>query len=396
MRTWLFSEQQYHPAWDRVDGPLRIRQPSRVIDPNVAAALTDRYFREWAVCDEVGIDIVVNEHHATLTCMSTSPLLSLAALARTTKNVRLLSLGTPITNRMDPLRIAEEIAMVDMMSHGRLEVGLVKGSDWELYNSNSNPVRMMDRFWEAHDFIVRALTSHDGPFAYDGEFYRYRNVNVFPRVLQQPHPPIWIPGSSAPSAKRIAELGYVAATFMSGFGAKAFFDAYRAAYAEAHGRPAPRDRLAYIALSVTADTEAEARARAERLRAWQYALYRVVPGTLNPPGYMSVADNVRYLRSGAATASGPVAIPTIDEMAQRGILFWGTPDMVVDQITRFHDTVGGFDHLLMQMGGQLTFEDTEDSLRLFAREVYPRLKKLTAEPVPMEVSGEVARRNAFR
>ena len=95
MRVWYFSEMAYHPAWDEglKRGSLRVVLPSGNVDPQVAHGLLNRYLDEFALCDEVGLDIMVNEHHSTATCMTVSVPMALAVIARETKKARLLSLG---------------------------------------------------------------------------------------------------------------------------------------------------------------------------------------------------------------------------------------------------------------------------------------------------------------
>ena len=108
MRTWYFSEMAYHPAWEKglARGSLRVNFPSENLDPTEAGTLLNRYLDEFALCDEVGLDIMVNEHHSTATCMTVSVPMALAVIARETKRARLLSLGNPIANRPDPVRVA--------------------------------------------------------------------------------------------------------------------------------------------------------------------------------------------------------------------------------------------------------------------------------------------------
>ena len=95
MRCWYFSEMAYHPAWDAglARGTLRVVLPSSNFDPPTAHGLLNRYLDEFALCDEVGLDIMVNEHHSTATCMTVSVPMALAIIARETKRARLLSLG---------------------------------------------------------------------------------------------------------------------------------------------------------------------------------------------------------------------------------------------------------------------------------------------------------------
>ena len=229
MRCWYFSEMAYHPAWEAglQRGTLRVVLPSSNFDPPTAHGLLNRYLDEFALCDEVGLDIMVNEHHSTATCMTVSVPMALAIIARETKRARLLSLGTPIANRPDPVRVAEEMAWLDVLSGGRLEMGLVKGAPYEIQPANSNPATLMRRYWEAHDLILKAMTTHDGPFNWEGEFFQYRSVNIWPKPIQKPTPPVWMTGMSVDTGKLAAERGHVVGTLLSGGTAKPMYDAYR-------------------------------------------------------------------------------------------------------------------------------------------------------------------------
>ncbi len=87
--------------------------------------------------------------------------------------------------------------MIDNYSQGRLEVGFVRGVPYEISAANASPVRTMDRLWEAHDLIVKAWTTHDAPFNWEGRYFNHRQVNVWPRPYQEPHPPVWIASTTA-------------------------------------------------------------------------------------------------------------------------------------------------------------------------------------------------------
>ncbi|MEJ0023514.1 MAG: LLM class flavin-dependent oxidoreductase [Alphaproteobacteria bacterium] len=387
MKVWQFSEQAYHPAFG-VPGPMRVTLPSHHLDPVEAGQLMNRYLDEYVLADELGLNIMVNEHHAAATCMSTSCMTTLSILARQTKNARLLALGMPIANRSNPVRVAEEIAMVDVLSGGRLEAGLVKGAGYEVYMSNQRPVRFIERFWEAHDLIIEALTNRGENFSWDGEFFQYRVVSLWPRPIQQPTPPIWMTASSAGSAAQHAKLGYVCATFLSGAVARSVFDGYRKAYLEAHKKPASDDRLAYLALVSVANDRKEAFRRAEHMKAYFATAARLDPQFRNPPGFASVKDNVRMMISPGPGAFRPKmrdgnvlpADPTIEQYINAGLMFVGTPDDVFGQLKQFYAEVGGFGNLLMMgQAGTLSHADTVDNLTLFSKEVMPRLQDLSIE-----------------
>lgn len=377
MEFWHFSEQSMHPAWDKIDGPTKVLVDNAHCDPQTAHELYNRYLDEWMVADRLGFNIMVNEHHASANCMSASCLLTLAILARQTSKARLLCLGVPVTNRTDPYRVAEELAMIDSISGGRLEIGLVKASPFELALSNQSPARIMDRYWEAHDFVVKALTHKGGPFSWEGEFYNYRNVNVWPRPVQQPMPPMWITASGASTGRRIAQLGYVCATFFNGAGTKPLFDAYKEEYRNTHGKPAAIDRFAYLAIMVCGSTEKEVQERVAKVKPYLEVQPRTPKGWINPPGYESVELNAMALRMGKTGRInfGLPPNPSLAEMADGGIMFAGTPDQLYDQMSRFSDKVGGIGHMLMLgQAGYLSHEETVDSLTLFSEQVAPRLR----------------------
>ena len=383
MRIYHFSEQPCPDAWAPEHKSLRVVLPSRNCDPRVMAENYHHRLDEWMLADELGLDIMINEHHATATCCCPVAAVPLAILARQTKRARLLTLGYPIANRLDPVRVAEEFAMIDVISRGRLEMGLVRGVPYEVPLSVRSAVGQMDRFWEAHDLIIKAMTSIDGPFDWQGEHFQYRNVNVWPRVYQQPHPPVWITGRSPQNIREIAERGYVLGTFLSGFQTKDLFDHYRKACADL-GRPAPApDRFSYLGIVAIAEDRKEALRRAEVMVGYLRSSGRVAEPFGTPPGYFSVKDAARMIKARGkrtTTTREGKAVDThhgaIEDLVKAGIMFVGTPDDVTSQLAEFVDNVGGLGHFLM-MGhaGHMTHEEAVDQITLVAKEVLPRLQK---------------------
>jgi alkanesulfonate monooxygenase SsuD/methylene tetrahydromethanopterin reductase-like flavin-dependent oxidoreductase (luciferase family) len=382
MRVYQFTEQAYYPTWNDHSGSLRVILPNRKCDPRVAADLFHRYYDEYQLCDELGIDVMLNEHHQTATCMSSSVVIGLAVLSRITKKARLLVLGYPIGHRPDPLRVAEELSTIDVISRGRLDMGFIKGIPYEIPASNRNPTELMDRFWEAHDFIIKAMTTHDGTFNWEGEFFHYRQVNVWPRVWQEPHPPIWSTTGSSSQARVLGERGYVMATLGTGFGTRKLYDAYRKGYVGKFGKAPGADRFAYLGLVAVAHDKEEARKRGDLIAGYLRTSAIVHVPFRNPPGYVSVEDNARMLRGETPprgfTKDGRainIHATSVDDLIDAGILFCGTPDEVYDQIVAFCEHCGGMGNLLMMgQAGFLTHEQTVDNLTLFSREVLPRLK----------------------
>ncbi len=389
MRVYHMTEQPYPDAWLPEPNSLRVTLPNGLCDPSVASGLLNRYLDEWCLADELGLDIMVNEHHSTATCMTSSCNLTLAILARITKRARLLALGIPLSNRPDPVRIAEEMSTVDLISRGRLEMGFVKGVPSEVAAVNSNPVRMMDRLWEAHDLILKAMTTRDGPFNWEGEYFQHRAVNIWPRPFQQPHPPVWITSMSPGGVRAIAERGHVLATFLSGLVAKTMFDGYRKVWLETHSTPANVDRFAYLGMAAVGNNEAQAMERAYKVAGYLRTYMQIDDAFKGPPGYVAPELVAKKLRGTAPaittikTRSGKTVdtrTSSMEDLIDSDMLFAGTPDQVFTQITRFCEEVGGLGHLLLMMqAGDLSPAETTDSLTLFGKEVLPRLKEWARE-----------------
>jgi alkanesulfonate monooxygenase SsuD/methylene tetrahydromethanopterin reductase-like flavin-dependent oxidoreductase (luciferase family) len=379
MRAWYFTEMPYPhlPPFDELS-TIRVSLPSSHFDPRLGAELYNRYLDEHLIAEEAGLDLMVNEHHQTATCIDVAAPLSLAILARQTTRARLCILGNPIANRADPIRIAEEMAMIDCISRGRVDAGFVRGVPYEIFAANTNPTETLDRLWEGVDLCIKAWTTHDGPFNFEGRFTRRRAINVWPRPYQAPHPPVWVTGSSdVGSVKKAAGKGFVFATFLQPYPkVRMLFDAYRSAYVE-NGQPGGGG-LAFMPLMYVADTESEAETGAREL-IW-YLKAKVEPQYRNPPGYVPVEVNVGALKGqGDARASRTDGMRqmTMEDQREQGVVMYGTPDSVIKQIHRQYERIGGFDHLLMMMqAGFLDHKRTVANIRMFAKEVYPAIKDL--------------------
>lgn len=388
MRVFYFTEQPYTQAWGERSKwgqkMVRVDIPNRECDPHVASDLYNRYLDEYMLADELGLNVMINEHHSTATCLAASANMMLAMLARQTKKARILALGVPLANRSDPLRVAEELSMVDVISRGRLEMGFVKGVPYEVPISNLTPVRMMDRFWEAHDFVLKAMTTQDGPYSWEGEYFNYRSVNIWPRPYQQPHPPVWITALTPTSAPPIAKKKHVIATVLGGYGTRDLFDTYRKAYQEAHGVLPGNDRFAYTALVGVGATEAEGRRLGQILMGYLKTGGTVSPQFQLPPGYFTPEVAAKMIKTPYSEFKlktrdgGTVALKgsDLDGLIASAVVMCGTPDQVYRQIVDFDEAVGGLGNLvIMAQAADLSHEDTVKSITLFAKEVLPRLQE---------------------
>src|SRR6267142_924023 len=162
----LSVKEKYRTVW--------IVLPNSYYDPQKGHALYNRYLDELELAAEIGFDgISVNEHHQNAYGLMPSPVVMAAALSRRTKTAKL-----------------------DCITGGRLISGMVRGIGAEYYSMGANPAFSHARFQEAHDLVVQSWT-RPGPFAFEGKFYHFEYVNVWPRPYQQPHPPIWAPSTGS-------------------------------------------------------------------------------------------------------------------------------------------------------------------------------------------------------
>jgi alkanesulfonate monooxygenase SsuD/methylene tetrahydromethanopterin reductase-like flavin-dependent oxidoreductase (luciferase family) len=195
---------------------------SSLFDPRRAHLMYNDFMDELEFAAECGFDAVcVNEHHSNGYGLMPSPNLIASALARRTSDTALCVMGNSLALYNPPTRVAEEFAMIDVISGGRLIAGFPVGTPMDTcFAYGQNPSMLRDRYYEAHDLVMRAWTEQD-TFAFNGRFNQQRYVNIWPRPVQKPHPPIWIPGGgSVETWQWCAEMDHVYA-YLSYFGYKA-------------------------------------------------------------------------------------------------------------------------------------------------------------------------------
>jgi alkanesulfonate monooxygenase SsuD/methylene tetrahydromethanopterin reductase-like flavin-dependent oxidoreductase (luciferase family) len=284
-------------------------------------------------------------------------------------------LGNAIGIREDPLRVAEEIAMLDHLSRGRVVSGFVRGIGWEYFAHSINPTRSRARFEEAHDLIIKAWTSRE-PFQWISPNYEFRYVNVWPRPLQQPHPPIYIPGAGSTETMRwVAEHRY---SYMSVYAparvTKRWFDGYRDAAAAAGYAPDPEKLVFSVPLHV-AETDELAHEQARGPVEWLF--HKGLKQGLEivfPPGYVTPGS----LRGMLSSGMSGFAQMTYEDLLREQIVIAGSPDTVREQIARLSEELGfGAMNVLLCIG-DMPHDRVVKSMELFAREVMPAFRDSAA------------------
>jgi alkanesulfonate monooxygenase SsuD/methylene tetrahydromethanopterin reductase-like flavin-dependent oxidoreductase (luciferase family) len=202
--------------------------PNKYFDAATAHDYYVRYWNELILADKLGYDgIAVNEHHNTTYSLNPAPNLTAAAIIPQTSRAKICVYGTP-PNLELPSRVAEEYAMLDVMSNGRLEVAFPLGTGMEYWANPVNPVTARARFRESIDVILQAWTA-DGPTQFDGDFYTYRYLNPWPKPMQKPYPRAYVVGTGSPETIELAaEYGFgYSVVFIPNAAQNAVFEHYR-------------------------------------------------------------------------------------------------------------------------------------------------------------------------
>jgi alkanesulfonate monooxygenase SsuD/methylene tetrahydromethanopterin reductase-like flavin-dependent oxidoreductase (luciferase family) len=371
--------QRYHGVW--VDLPA-----TELFDPVVGHHAYNDYLDELEFADQVGFDgICVNEHHQNAYGLMPSPNLMVAALARRTSRAKLVVMGDSVALYNPPTRVAEETAMLDVLSGGRLVAGFPVGTPMDTtYCYGEPPATLRDKYREGVELVLRAWTSTE-PFAFNGRYTQLRYVNIWPRPIQKPHPPVWIPGSgSVETWDWCADHSFLYA-YLSYFGylrGQKVMQGFWEAVAQRGIEPNPY-RAGFLQFVAVADSDAEA----ERLYA-EHALYfynrclHLYPGFASPPGYTSLAT-IRQGIEGqiklAADRNKELEDLTWSQILERGYVVAGSPDTVVQQLTEMEQTLRVGHLMVLLHFGDMPKETVLYNTTRFAQEVMPRLRPMWNE-----------------
>ena len=372
MLAYHFSEMPYPFLPEDIEdryGAMRVTLPNQFFDPRKGHELYNRYLDEFEYADELGLEIMLNEHHSTATCLDANVSISAAALIRRTKRAKIAIVGYPLAHR-NPIQVAEEAAMLDVMSGGRMIIGFVRGVGTEIHPANTNPSHTRERFQEAHDLIVKAWTSKE-VFNWEGKHFHFRYVNPWPRPYQQPHPPIWITGSNPDGAPWVADNHYPFCAFLTSYAqTEALFKKYWDRCREmGYPEPGP-DRFAYLGLCYTGETDKQAEEVGKKLL-W-YINRKRPPGFFAPSGFAPPESltrfydpkgDIRYTRSW-------------EQLKAEGVVICGNPKTVTEKVKYLHERCGVGHLLMMNQAGFMDPQETRRSMELFAREVYPEIRTL--------------------
>ena len=364
-------ENDYRSVWVDV--------PQSLYDGRKVQGLYNEYLDELEHAERCGFDgLCVNEHHQNAYGLMPSPNLMAAALSRRTSKAALVVLGNSLALYNPPIRVAEEFAMLDTISGGRLVAGFPVGTSMDTnFGYGVNPATLRDRYYEAHDLVMQAWTRPE-TFAFNGKYTQLRYVNIWPRPLQQPHPPVWIPGGgSVETWEWTARLNYVYC-YLSYYGykrGKATMDGFWQALDKAGVDDNPY-RAGFLQLVCVSETDESAeREYFEHVHYFYQRCLHVWEGFAEAPGYRTL----KTMQAGVRPQVGDQARKIRQSLdwkkyVNEGYIIAGSPATVREQLADCVQKLRvGHLMVLLQIGSmpkELVFKNTE----LFGKEVLPYMR----------------------
>ena len=330
--------------------------------------------------EECGFDwIGNNEHHMSPYGLMPNPNLIGACVAERTSKSMILQSGNivPIVN---PIRVAEEYAMLDMISGGRLVAGFMRGIPHEYVAYNVAPSESYGRMNEAIELIKKAWTEPE-PFGWEGEHYQFRAVSIWPKPAQKPHPEIVMSASSDGSARLAAEHGATMGVLrvQDYETAHHSIDVYKEHAHELGWEPRPHNII--LAMNCCVAPSRDEAIRTLR-RGYDY-FFNVLGGGIRTAQRL-VVQKTRYFKDDQDAERQTTKLRThnqlsLEERMERGLVMCGTPDMAIEQITRLHDEFGhGVTNLSVKIGN-VPDESVRQTMSLLRDEVFPVARRLGLE-----------------
>ncbi len=394
MKVFIFDLLPYAKHFDQYKETKYLPYPLTKdhFDPETGARSYEEHLKCWEEMDKLGYDGVgLNEHHTTPHGMMNSPNMMAAVGAQRTKKLKFLLLGNlvPLHN---PLRIAEELAMADCLSRGRILSGFARGvpREYNVYGVSMGESRA--RFEEAVDIILRAW--NEPVFSYQGKFWSYKDIAIWPRPYQQPHPPVWVPFTgSKETIEWAAKHNFSAVIPDHHRGLTQDIIAYFSKQMIANGRTLTPEHICYFADAYVA------RDRATAIKEYSpFYLYFVHTlwhhGSLEKAsspagtGYLSSAS-YDYIKPENRAGAGVdregmmrTTLADIDRKIDKGELAWGNPKEVTEQLIAGAERLGANTLLLNMNVGAMSYEVFVEQIRRFGKEVLPKLQAHQVKRVP--------------
>ena len=402
MQIGYFTERPYRwlPEEELLRNQAFFAVSNKYYDREKASEDYNYYLDEYCYAEDLGFDVLaLNEHHGNPICMGSVMNVEAAVLAYRTKRARLVLIGNPLPVIKHPLRMAEELAEIDLISRGRLVTGWVRGAGSEQIFNNANPAYNREMFNEAHDFIVQAWT-RPGPWRYEGKHFHYRHVNPWALPYQRPHPPMWIPGTLSPETVQwCAEHSYPYIGLGTQLAPTCDLWDFYADEAAKHGYQAGPENFGYMIATAVGETEEKAQEAAAGFVYGGGQNAFSAPQFTMPPGYNSKAA-IRVLAKQQTSAwlglsgekmkqqlqdaeTGDIDYAEIRRKLHAALMrgqqnlqvIVGTPKTVIPKLKTILSVLRTGIFIILSLQGPAANDQRWTSMRLFAEEVIPALKE---------------------
>ena len=358
--------------------------PNKLFDPKKGHFVYHQYMDQLEYADSLGYDAIgVNEHHQNGYGLMPSPNLIAAALARRTSRAAIAVIGNSLALYNPPIRVAEEFAMLDVISGGRLLAGFPVGTSMDTnYCYGQIPGLTRDKYAEAHELVMRAW-HEDEPFAFDGKYTQLRYVNLWPKPIQKPNPPIYIPGGGSIETWDFCldhDYNYSYLSFNGYLRAKKLLDGYWNRVA-ARGKDESPYRAAFAQTICVADTDQQAEEMyAEHVSYFYNRCLHVYGGFADAPGYRTIKTiKADVLSALSEDMQNQFLNLTWKELVDGGYIIAGSPATVRERMEDLIKTLRvGNIFCLMHIGNMPDWK-TRYSSQLFAEQVMPQLRDMWPE-----------------
>ncbi|MCY4387567.1 MAG: LLM class flavin-dependent oxidoreductase [Desulfurellaceae bacterium] len=358
--------------------------PNRLYDPHKGHFVYHEYMDQLEYADSLGYDgIGVNEHHQNGYGLMPSPNIIAAGLARRTSQAALAVIGNSLALYNPPLRVAEEFAMLDVISGGRLLAGFPVGTSMDTnYCYGQIPGLTRDKYAEAHELVMRAW-HEDEPFAFDGKYNQLRYVNLWPKPIQKPNPPIYIPGGGSVETWDFCldnDYNYSYLSFTGYLRGKKLLDGYWDRVA-ARGKDESPYRAAFAQTICVADTDQQAEEMyAEHVNYFYNRCLHVHSGFADAPGYRTI-KTIKADVLNALSEEMQSLFPNLTwkELVDEGYIIAGSPATVRERMEDLIKSLRvGHIFCLIHIGNMPDWK-TRYSTKLFAEQVMPHLRDMWPE-----------------
>ncbi len=354
--------------------------PSHLFDAKLANQYYNETLDELAYAGEMGFDgICVNEHHQNAYGIMPSPNLMASVMARQSKDVAIIVMGNSIALYDPPIRVAEEFAMLDCISGGRLVAGFPVGTSMDTtYAYGANPSTIREKYAEAEDLIIKAWTEEE-MFSFDGKYTQLRYVNIWPRPMQDPHPPVWVPGAgSIETWQHCIDKDFMYAYLSySGFKrGKTVMDGFwKVANAAGHDNPY---QAGFLQLVCVGDSESEVKETyGPHIEYFFNKMLHVYPGFSDSPGYRTI-DTIKAGLMAQTSTFGRAGSEEVtwDTLIEQGNVVAGTPSQVTEQLESVVKDLHIGHLMILNQIGSMPHEMAKENIRRTATEVVPNLRRI--------------------